>query len=99
FSVIVGEDRQPVRIDIADVRTADKAPPDEKFALRVDVTGIGLSGKEVPVFVDIYRPEEDPAKDKPAHSLTGKVTFQPGEPPRGQTEFAIDPTATDGPDK
>lgn len=99
FSVVVGEDKQPISILITDVQTAEQAPPDEKFIVRAEIDGVGLPGKEVPVFLDIFRPSENPKKDKPAHTLVGSVKFQPGEPPHGQVEFAIDPTATEGKDK
>ena len=67
--------------------------------VRVEVDGAGLPGKEKPVFVDVFRPSDDPKKDKPIHTLVGSVTFQPGEPPHGQVEFPLDPTATDGKEK
>jgi hypothetical protein len=99
FTVIVGEDRLPVSIQIVDVQTPEQAPPNEKFVIRAEIDGIGLPGKKKPVYLDIFLPGEDPKKAKPVHTIEGEVTFQPGEPPHGQVEFNLDPTATDGKDK
>ncbi|MFO0938087.1 MAG: hypothetical protein U0798_16410 [Gemmataceae bacterium] len=35
-------------------------------------------------------PGFDPKKDAAAHTLEGKLTFEPGDPPHGQVEFVID---------
>ena len=37
-----------------------------------------------------------PKKDAAAHTLEGKLTFEPGDPPHGQVEFPLDPTAGEG---
>lgn len=99
FTVMVGEDRLPVSIQIVDVQTPEQAPPNEKFVIRAEIDGVGLPGKKKPVFLDIFQPGDDPKKAKPIHTIEGEVTFQPGEPPHGQVEFNIDPTATEGKDK
>jgi hypothetical protein len=99
FTVVVGEDRQPISIQIIDVQTPEQAPPNEKFVIRAEVDGVGLPGKEKPIFLDVYRPGDDPKKAKPLHTIPLTLTFQPGEPPHGQVEFPIDPTATEGKDK
>jgi hypothetical protein len=99
FTVVVGEDRQPISIQIIDVQTPEQAPPNEKFVIRAEVDGVGLPGKEKPIFLDVYRPGDDPKKAKPIHTIPLTITFQPGEPPHGQVEFPIDPTATEGKDK
>jgi len=99
FSVIVGEDRLPISIQIVDVQTPEQAPPNEKFVIRAEIDGIGLPGKKKPVYLDIFQPGDDPKKAKPIHTIEGEVTFQPGEPPHGQVEFNIDPTATEGKDR
>lgn len=99
FTVIVGEDRLPISIQIVDVQTPEQAPPNEKFVIRPEIDGIGLPGAKKPVYLDIFQPGDDPKKAKPIHTIEGEVTFQPGEPPHGQVEFSIDPTATEGKDK
>jgi hypothetical protein len=96
FTVVVGEDRLPISIQIVDVQTPEQAPPDERFVIRAEIDGLGLAGKDKPVFLDIFRPTDNPKKDKPAYTIPGQVTFQPGEPPHGQVEFPLDPTAPDG---
>jgi hypothetical protein len=99
FTIGVGEDRPPISIQIVDVQTPEQAPPDERFVVRAEIDGVGLAGREKPVFLDIYRPGEDPKAGRPSHTLDGKVTFAPGEPPHGQVEFAIDPTIKEGVEK
>jgi hypothetical protein len=99
FTVVVGEDRLPISIQIVDVQRPEQAPPDERFVVRAEIDGTGLAGKEKPVFLDVYRPQDNPKKDKPFHTIESKATFAPGEPPHAQVEFALDPTATEGKDK
>ncbi|MFL5342229.1 MAG: hypothetical protein ACJ8F7_18945 [Gemmataceae bacterium] len=99
FCIGIGEDRLPISITITDVQTPLEAPPDERFNIGVEVDGAGLPGKEKPVYVDVFRPGDNPKKDKPIHTLTGAVTFQPGEPPHGRVEFGIDPAAIEAKDK
>jgi uncharacterized membrane protein len=96
FTIAVGEDRPPISIQIVDLQTPEQAPPDERFVVRAEIDGVGLAGREKPVFLDIYKPGEDPKNSRPTHALEAKVTFAPGEPPHGQVEFAIDPNMTEG---
>lgn len=91
FTVLVGEDRQPVNIRITDVQTPEQTPPDEKFVIRAEIDGEGLPDQETKVFLDVYKPGEE----KPALTQETTVKFQPGEPPHAQAEFAIDPSNPD----
>jgi hypothetical protein len=87
FTVVVGEDRQPVNVRIVDLQTPEQAPPDEKFVVRAEIDGEGLPEQDVQVQLDIAKPEDE----KPSHTLTTTARFQPGEPPHAQAEFTIDP--------
>ncbi|HEX4590083.1 MAG TPA: vWA domain-containing protein, partial [Gemmataceae bacterium] len=87
FTVLVGEDRQPVSIRITDLQTPEQTPPDEKFVVRAEIDGEGLPDQDAKLSLDIYKPEDD----KPTHTLETSVHFQPGEPPHSQAEFTIDP--------
>lgn len=91
FTVAVGEDRQTVSIVISDVQAPDNAPPDEPFKIIVEADGVNLANTEVEVFLDLFLPTSDPKADQPDHTVTGKLTFLPGDPPHGQAEFVIDP--------
>ena len=91
FTIAVGEDRQTVAIIISEVQAPDNAPPDEAFKIIVEADGINLANQEVDVFLDLFAPKGDPKVDPPDHTLAGKLTFLPGDPPHGQTEFIIDP--------
>ena len=77
---------------VAEVQAPDNAPPDEAFKIIVEADGINLANTEVEVFLDLYLPNRDPKVDPADHTLTGKLTFLPGDPPHGQTEFVIDPS-------
>src|SRR5436190_8513586 len=91
FTVLVGEDRQPVNVRITDVQTPEQTPPDEKFVIRAEIDGEGLPDQETKVFLDVFKPGEE----KPALTQEATVKFQPGEPPHAQAEFAIDPSDPD----
>ncbi len=91
FVVAVGEDRQPVRIDIADARGPDAARPEDPFPISVDVNGDGLANREITVFLDVYKPGAKPGKDQPFKTLEKRVTFKPAQPPRAQAEFPVAP--------
>lgn len=91
FVVAVGEDRLPVRIDIADARGPDAARPEDPFPISVDVTGEGLPNREVTVYLDVYKPGQKPGKDQPFKTLEKRVTFQPATPPLAKAEFPIAP--------
>jgi len=92
FTVAVGEDRQTVSIVISEVQAPDNAPPDEPFKIIVEADGVNLANSEVEVFLDLFLPNNDPKEGQPDHTLPGKLTFLPGDPPHGQTEFVIDPS-------
>ncbi|HEY1380027.1 MAG TPA: hypothetical protein VGF55_24705, partial [Gemmataceae bacterium] len=87
FTVLVGEDRQPVNIRITDLQTPEQTPPDEKFVVRAELDGEGLPDQEAKVFLDVTKPEDE----KPTHTLEATAKFLPGEPPHAQAEFTIDP--------
>jgi hypothetical protein len=91
FTIAVGEDRQTVSISIAGIQAPDNGPPDEPFKIIVEGDGVNLANAEVEVFLDLFLPKSDPKADQPDHTLTGKMTFQPGDPPHGQAEFILDP--------
>lgn len=91
FTVLVGEDRQPIDIRITDVQTPEQAPPNEKFVVRAELDGVGLPDQEVKVLLDIFKPDAE----APTHTLEATARFQPGEPPHAQAEFAIDPDQKD----
>jgi hypothetical protein len=91
FVVAVGEDRQPVKIDIADARGPDMARPNDPFPINIDVNGEGLPGRDVTIYLDVYKPGQKPGKDEPFKTLEKQETFKPAEPPRAQAEFPITP--------
>lgn len=58
FVVAVGEDREKVKIEIADLRVPEQIRPEDKFRATVDVTAEGLDEKErteLKVELDIQR--------------------------------------------
>jgi hypothetical protein len=91
FTIAVGEDRQTAEIRISDVTAPDSAPIDEQWKVVVEADGINMTNKEVEVFLDLWLPGRDMKIAGADHTLTGKLTFAPGDPPHGQTEFIVDP--------
>ena len=91
FTVAVGEDRQTVSVVVTEVQAPDNAPPDEPFKIVVEADGVNLANTDTDVSLDLFLPGRDPKVDPADHTLTGKLTFAPGDPPHGQTEFVIDP--------
>jgi hypothetical protein len=92
FVVVVGEDRPETRIEVVDVRGPDKARPEDPFPIAVDVTGIGLSGRNITISLDIFKPGSDPKKDQPFKTVEKQVTFKGTQLPRAEAEFPITPT-------
>lgn len=90
FTIAVGEVRENIAIAITDVQAPDRGPPDEPFKIIVEADGVGLPKAEVDVKLDLFLPGSDPKKDAAAHTIEQKLTFEPGDPPHGQTEFVID---------
>ncbi len=91
FTVTVGEVRENVSIDITDLQAPSVTGPDEPIKVTVAVDGVGLPGQETDVNLDIYMPGQDAKKDTPVHTITKKIKFLPGDPPRGEAEFVLDP--------
>jgi len=91
FTVAVGEVRENIGIDITDLQAPSATGPDEPVKVTVSVDGVGLAGQEIDVNLDLFLPGQDPKKDTPAHTVTRKVKFLPGDPPRGEVEFVLDP--------
>jgi hypothetical protein len=88
FVIAVGDDRPRVKLDIADLRLPKQVRPEDEFKAVVDVTGEGLSGQEVEVLLDVYRPSDPKSKiELPPQ----RVKFGQGQPPQAQAEFTINP--------
>lgn len=91
FTVALGQPRENIGITITDLQVPDRAAPDEQFKLVVEADGVGLSGQEVEVLLDLFLPSRDPKTDPADHEIVKKLVFPPGEPPHGQVEIVIDP--------
>ncbi|QDU19506.1 hypothetical protein [Urbifossiella limnaea] len=91
FTVAVGEDRVAASIAVSDVQAPGNTPPDEPFKVVVEADGQNLANTETDVFLDLFLPNRNPETDPADHTLQGKLTFLPGDPPHGQAEFVIDP--------
>ena len=94
FTVAVGEVRDQINIRITDLQVPEMSPPDEKFPVRIIVEGEGLADQEFNGWLDMFKPGQDPARDKPAHTLPIKGKFKADSGvPHGQVELVIDPAA------
>ncbi|MCS6865658.1 MAG: hypothetical protein RMJ56_07305 [Gemmataceae bacterium] len=104
FTIVVGEDRQTSAIVISDVLAPDSAPVDEAWEINVEADGVNLANKTVEVELHLFKPGSDfervdaqgyPLSD---YKMTQPMTFAPGDPPRGQVKFVIDPADPKLPD-
>ena len=94
FTVAVGEVREQINIRITDLQVPEMSPPDEKFPVRIIVEGEGLADQEFNGWLDMFKPGQDPSRDKPAHTLPIKGKFKAGGGvPHGQVELVIDPAS------
>jgi hypothetical protein len=91
FTVAVGAIREHVSIDITDLQAPSATAPDEPVKVTVSVDAVGLPDQEADVFLDLYLPGQDAKTDSPVHTLSRKIKFLPGDPPRGEVEFVLDP--------
>ncbi len=93
FTVAVGEARDTVGIQITEVQSPDRTPPDEAFKLTVEADGVGMAEQTVDVVVGLFGPGRDPKKDKPDFDLLPTPLKFAGDstPPHGTAEFLIDP--------
>jgi hypothetical protein len=101
FVVVVGKDREPTKIDIADVRGPDQARPEDPFRVTANVTGQGLGDKDVNIFVDVYKPGPDGkavqiGKEQPFKTIEKKVKFKKAALPVAEAEYKFDPTSDEG---
>ncbi len=92
FTVVVGESREIVKLNITDFQVPSRTQPDEPTQIAVAVDGVGFKeGEEVPVILELYLPGRDPkAGDQPDHEITQPVKFVGGETPHGETTFVLD---------
>ena len=103
FTVAVGSVKQTTSIAITEI-LADDAVSNQGSKISVDADGIGLSGKTVPVELDLFLPGTDPAKDEPSYTLRDSrkdkskgspepytITFTGTDTPHGRVEFTLDP--------
>jgi hypothetical protein len=100
YTIAVGVDRPPVSIRITDVQAPERITPDEKFVVRVEVDGEGLTDQQVPVTLELTRPSE-PGQEPQKFALPpvlGTFKAEGSDLPHAQVEFTIDPDPT-GPDQ
>jgi hypothetical protein len=90
FTVAVGEDRTPIAIRITDVQAPDQARPDDKFPVRVEVDGDGLSGQVADVVLEVTKPNGDKMELQPKSRTGEPIRFKAGEPPHAEADFEID---------
>ncbi|MFO0878925.1 MAG: hypothetical protein U0840_16405 [Gemmataceae bacterium] len=53
FVVAVGEDRQKVKIEIADLRAPGQIQPEDKYRVKTEIIGEGLAGEKLDVTLEI----------------------------------------------
>ena len=95
FTIGVGEYRIPAEIKVDDVQAPESARPDDKFPVRVQVVGTGLSGEEFDVTLTATRVKDgtgQPVQGEPVYNLgTQRSKFEGGgDFPSGTVEFPVD---------
>jgi hypothetical protein len=95
FAVRVGEDRPKIELEIADLRVPEQARPDDTFPVTVEVRAKGLRSEDVPVYLDVYRPQANDKGDGQTteilKTLETRVKLSEREPIQGEAKFVIDP--------
>jgi hypothetical protein len=89
FTVVVGEHREPVEIQITDLQAPAQARPEDTFPVRVEIDGKGLSDQNVDVTLEVTKPNGEKMTLNPAMKPGDSARFKPGEPPHAQAEFEI----------
>jgi hypothetical protein len=96
FTVVVGEHREPVEIQITDLQAPAQARPEDTFPVRVEVDGKGLADQNVEVFLDVTKPNGEKMTLTPTVRPGESIRFRPGEPPHAQAEFEIQKPELEG---
>jgi hypothetical protein len=95
ITIGVGEHRQPVSIYVQDLEAPQQARPDDKFPVRVRLTGDGLPDEPFTVTLEAIRVTKkgDRWEPNPGEKWTlvkeGKFSAA-GEHPQGEVEFPVD---------
>lgn len=94
FTIGVGENRQKVKVEFAELISPTELRPDDKFPVRAIIVGENLEGEKAGVTVELTR-----IKDKDGKVVTDKVYTLPakdgkfkggGDFPREQFEWEVD---------
>jgi hypothetical protein len=96
FTVVVGEHREPIEIQITDLQAPAQARPDDKFPVRVEIDGKGLADQNVEIYLDVTKPNGEKVTLNPIAKQGDSIRFKPGEPPHAQAEFEIDKPEIEG---
>src|SRR6266851_2353088 len=89
FTVVVGEHREPIEIQITDLQAPAQARPEDTFPVRVEVDGKGMADQGSEIYLDVTKPNGEKVTLNPILKPGESVRFKPGEPPHAQTEFQI----------
>jgi len=96
FTVVVGEHREPIEIQITDLQAPAQARPEDTFPVRVEIDGKGLADQNVEVTLEVTKPNGEKMTLNPSLKPGESVRFRPGEPPHAQTEFQIEKPELEG---
>ncbi len=96
FTVVVGEHREPIEIQITDLQAPSQARPEDTFPIRVEIDGKGLSDQGAEVYLDVTKPNGEKVTLNPILKEGDSIRFRPGEPPHAQAEFQIEKPELEG---
>jgi len=89
FTVVVGEHREPIEIQITDLQAPAQARPEDTFPVRVEIDGKGLADQNVEVTLEVTKPNGEKMTLPPSLKPGESIRFRPGEPPHAQVGFDI----------
>jgi hypothetical protein len=96
FTLVVGEHREPVEIQITDLQAPSQARPEDTFPVRVEIDGKGLADENVEVYLDVTKPNGEKVTLSPILKQGESIRFRPGEPPHAPAEFQIEKPELEG---
>jgi len=84
FTLVVGEHREPVEIQITDLQAPSQARPEDTFPVRVEIDGKGLADENAEIYLDVTKPNGEKVTLNPILKQGESIRFRPGEPPHAQ---------------
>ncbi|MCE9531817.1 MAG: VWA domain-containing protein, partial [Planctomycetes bacterium] len=86
ISIGIGENRIVKSVRVTDLQSPDRTTPDDSYEIIFEADGENMPGASIDAYLEMFPPMSDVP-----FTLSGKVTFDRGEPPHGQHKFSLNP--------